>query len=157
MTEGPVPGEDVVAAVDGQRDPSAVLSVAAAWAMLLQAGLRVVTVYEPVLADTRRPEHFSRTHGPSSDPHAYLQGVASRFTDHVVRIELVAIPDPVSVAGGLVDHLAQRPAFAVVAGGQHRTPTLWPGALGELIRNVAPPVLVVPVGASKSDDSGAKA
>jgi len=65
-------GADVVVAIDGGHAPDALLSVGTAWADTLDAPLRVVTVFEPVLADIRNPEHFSRTHGPSSDPLVYL-------------------------------------------------------------------------------------
>jgi hypothetical protein len=57
-----------VVALDGKHSAEALLSTGTAWADALHAPLRVVTVYEPVLPDVRNPDHFSRTHGPSSDP-----------------------------------------------------------------------------------------
>ena len=43
-------GTDVVVALDGFVDSKALLDVAAGWAQQLRASLRLVTVYEPVIA-----------------------------------------------------------------------------------------------------------
>lgn len=145
MSDGPAPGGDVVAALDGHQDPRPLLWTAARWALLLDTSVRIVTVYEPVPADVRRPEHFSRSHGPSSNPVTYLDGMRHHVAEAGLdRIELAAIPDPVSVVGGLTDHLAQRPAVLLVAGGQQAGRHVWPGLLRDLVRTVGPPVLVVP-------------
>ena len=66
---------DVVVALDGVANPDPLLSTGSAWATRLGAALRLVTVYEPVLADLRNPEHFTRSHGPPSDPDVYLESV----------------------------------------------------------------------------------
>ena len=135
-------GPDVVVAVDGRDDPDPLLAVGTAWADTFHAPLRVVTVYEPVLPDIRDPEHFTRTHGPSSDPDRYLQDVTRGLDGH--DVELVAIPDPVSVADGLAEHLESRPALLVVAGGRRGKLHPWPGVVRELVRCIHEPVLVVP-------------
>ncbi|MBV8984190.1 MAG: hypothetical protein JO248_07080, partial [Acidimicrobiia bacterium] len=138
-------GTDVVLALDGRHDPAPLVAVAALWSDLLAAPLRVVTVYAPVLPDVRNPEHFTRVHGPSSDPEAYLRGVTSGLDDGGRRpVELVAISDSVSIAVGLGEHLEARPAFVVVAGGPRTAHHPWPGVVRELVRRVHEPVLVVP-------------
>ncbi len=115
------------------------------WAQLFDAPLRLLTVYEPVPSDIRRPEHFTRSRGPSIDPDLYLRRVSTRWEGSAVRgVESVSIPDPVSAAGGLVDHLTQRPALVLVAGGEHHRHLLTPDVLRSLLRALALPVLVVP-------------
>lgn len=135
---------DVVVALDGVGDPEPLLSAASDWARRLGATLRVVTVYEPVPADLRTPDHFTRAHGPASDPDVYLQSMQRRVVDAGLAgvVEVVAIPDPVSVAAGVVSHLEDREAFLLVVGGRvgaHVTP----GVLRGLLRTVTLPVLVV--------------
>ncbi len=104
------PGSDVVVALDGIGDAEPLLAVAAAWALTLQSRLRIVTVYEPVLADLRRPAHFTRHHGPPGDPDVYLSSMRERVADvGLVEVDTVALPDPVSVAAGLEHHLADAP------------------------------------------------
>jgi nucleotide-binding universal stress UspA family protein len=135
---------DVVVALDGVGDPEPLLSAASAWARRLGATLRIVTVYEPVPADLRTPDHFTRSHAPGSDPDVYLQSMHRRVVDAGLAgvVDAVAIPDPVSVAAGLVSHLEDPAAFLLVVGGRvgaHVTP----GVLRELLQTVALPVLVV--------------
>jgi nucleotide-binding universal stress UspA family protein len=141
-------GGDVVVAVDGRQSPETLLATASRWAGWLDAPLRVVTVYEPVLPDLRNPDHFSRSHGPSSDPVEYLRRVTHGLDDGGRRrVELVAIPDPVSVAEGLSQHLAARPALVAVVGahgGTHREHHLIAGVVRHLLRQVHLPLLVVP-------------
>src|SRR5262249_12171997 len=93
---------DVVVALDGVSDPDAALAAAAEWARALHARLRIARVYEPVLPDLRRPEHFTRDHGPSGDPDVYLAEMRARVADAgLAGIDMVAIADPVSVSAGL--------------------------------------------------------
>jgi nucleotide-binding universal stress UspA family protein len=139
----PVPRDDVVVALDGVADPDPVLSTAVQWARQLGTGLRIVTVYEPTPADLRQPDHYSRSHGPPCDPDEYLEGVR-RLVDGagLTSCTTAAIPDPVSVAVGLAEHLADRPAFLLVLGGpRHRL--RWPSTvLRDLLRASPPPMLV---------------
>ena len=135
---------DVVVAVDGRRDPDILLSAAATAAAALGAGVRIVTVYEPVLADVRHPEHFTRTHGPSYDVDTYLADVARQVPGEVARVERAGIPDPVSIAGGLAEHLDSSPALALVVGSRPGAHHVWPGVVRELVRAVRIPLLVVP-------------
>jgi len=139
----PVPGGDVVVALDGVADPDLVLSTALRWALHLGAGLRIVTVYEPAPPDLRHPDHYSRHHGPPCDPDQYLEGVQQRVDGAgLTSCTTTAIADPVSVAAGLAEHLAQRPAFLLVLGGpRHRRH--WPSTvLRDLLRTSHPPILV---------------
>jgi nucleotide-binding universal stress UspA family protein len=140
----PMPGGDVVVALDGVTDPDLVLSTALPWAQRLGAGLRIVTVYEPTPADLRQPDHYSRSHGPPCDPDEYLESIRRGVdTAGLTSCTTAAIPDPVSVAVGLADHLADRPGFLLVLGGPRRRPR-WPGSvLRDLLRGSPPPMLVV--------------
>ena len=75
-------GSDVVA-VDGVTDPERLLGVAAAWATQLGSGLRIVTVYEPVLFYLDRPGHYTRHDGPAGDPDDYVKSVRDLVVDVV--------------------------------------------------------------------------
>jgi nucleotide-binding universal stress UspA family protein len=137
-------GADVVVALDGGDDPDPVLPTAVAWANHLSAPLRIVTVYEPVPADVRDPQHYSRGHGPSTDPDVYLDAMRRRIDDPgLTGVATAAIGDPVSVAAGLAQHLSQHPALLLAVGGAHHH--LWSSSLTrDLLRGSPPPVLVVP-------------
>jgi len=147
-------GRDVVVALDGVHDAASLLSTAMTWAALLDAPLRIVTVYEPVLPDLRRPGHFTRRHGPPTDPDAYLDDLALRLRRGPDdRIETVALADPVSVADGVAQHLSDRPALLLVAGAPRGTQPLRPGVLRELVHHVSIPVLVVPKAQLEPDEA----
>jgi nucleotide-binding universal stress UspA family protein len=138
-----VPGDDVVVALDGVTDPDPVLSTAVEWALQLGTGLRIVTVYEPVPADLRQPDHYSREHGPPCDPDEYLERMQGRVDGAgLASCSTTAIPDPVSVAVGLAQHLADRPACLLVLGGPRRR-LRWPSTvLRDLLRTSPPPMLI---------------
>jgi nucleotide-binding universal stress UspA family protein len=141
----PTTGCDVAVALDGRHDPEPLLAVAVAWAELLDAPMRLVTVYEPVPADIRDPEHFTRGRGPTVDPDVYLQRMSAELSERVPRgVDRTSIPDPVSVAAGLSDHLAERPARILVAGGQHHRNLFAPGVIRTLLHTLPVPVLLVP-------------
>ena len=135
--------DDVVVALDGVTDPDPVLSTAVQWARQLCTGLRIVTVYEPTPADLRQPDHYSRQHGPPCDPDDYLHGVQGRVDDAgLTSCTTAAIPDPVSVAVGLTEHLADRPACLLVLGGPRRR-LRWPSTVvRDLLRASPPPMLI---------------
>ena len=137
-------GRDVVVALDGVNEPDPLLATAVDWARQLGAPLRIVTVYEPLPADIREPEHYSRRHGPSIDPDVYLGALRPRADlQGLAGVASVAIADPVSVADGVSRHLADNPAFLLVVGGGRRH--VWPSSLVRaLLRRSPPPVLVVP-------------
>jgi nucleotide-binding universal stress UspA family protein len=136
---------DVVVALDGVSDPEQLLATAAGFALKLKAPLRIVTVYEPVLPDLRRPAHYSRSRGPSSDPEIYLEKMRRRANEFgLIAVDTAAIADPVSVVAGLAGHLERRPALLLVTGGRRRTGLrLTPGVIGGLLGIVSLPVLVV--------------
>ncbi|HKA02823.1 MAG TPA: universal stress protein [Acidimicrobiales bacterium] len=138
----PTVGGDVVVGLDGVSDPEPVLSAAVRWALRLGAGLRIVTVYEPTPPDLRQPDHYSRSHGPPCDPDLYLDGIKRGLDGAgLTSCTTAAIPDPVSVAAGLAEHLAERPAFLLVVGGHRRHH--WPtSVLRDLLRASPPPILV---------------
>jgi len=134
---------DVVVALDGVHDPEPLLATAITWADLLHAPLRIVTVYEPVLPDLRRPSHFTRGHGPASDPDAYLDAIARDVQQRHTPVLTMAIADPVGAASGLEQHLESHPASLLVVGGPRRGAHVGPGTVRELLRGAAVPLLVV--------------
>lgn len=138
-------GTDVVVALDGVSDAEPLLAVAAAWAIQLQSRLRIVTVYEPVLPDVRRPEHFTRLHGPPGDPEVYLSSMREHVADvGVLGIDTVAIADAVSVGAGLEQHLGDLPARVLVLGGGHPgKPRLSGGVARHLLAAATVPLLIV--------------
>ena len=138
------PGTDVVVAIDGVTDPEPLLAVAATWATQLKSRIRIVTMYEPVLADLDHPSRYTRDHGPVGDPDDYVKSVRDQVADFPFGVDAVAIADPISVAAGLEDHLADFPARVLVMGGRHPRPLRPSGGIARhLLREVTVPVVVV--------------
>ena len=109
------------------------------------ATVRLVTVYEPVLADLRDPGHFSRDHGPEVDPRIYLEETRSRVVAlGATSVEIAAVADPVSVTAGLIGHLGRNPAALVVVGRPRRAVRLGVGGMRQGLSTVPASVLVVP-------------
>jgi nucleotide-binding universal stress UspA family protein len=142
----PTAGRDVVVALDGRGDAEPLLDVAGAWAGILDAPLRIVTVFEPAPADVRQASHYTRHHGPPGDPFDYL----ARWKDRVLPstetdVAIAAIADPISPAAGLAEHLRAYPAFLLAVGRGHSVATeLGGGVVRNLLRTVPVPLLVVP-------------
>ena len=135
---------DVVVAVDGLGDPEPILTAAAPWAARLHSRLRIVTVYEPVPADLRRPAHYTRHHGPAGDPEDYLEGLRDDLARYgATNVSTAAIPDPISPAAGLQSHLVAHPALLVVVGGRRRDAHPIGGTIRKLVANVSAPMLVI--------------
>ena len=138
------PGTDVVVALDGVTDPEPLLDVATTWATQLKSSMRIVTMYEPVLADLDHPSHYTRDHGPTGDPNDYVKSVLDQVADFPFGVDAVAIADPISVAAGLEEHLADFPARVLVMGGRHSRPLRPSGGITrQLLREVTVPVVVV--------------
>ena len=137
-------GTDVVVAVDGVSDPEPLVAVAAAWATQLGSGLRIVTVYEPVLPDLDHPHHYTRVHGPAGEPDDYVKSVRELVAEFPFAVDALAIADPVGVAAGLEQHLTDVPARMLVLGGRRPEPPKPSGGIARhLLRNLTVPVLVV--------------
>jgi hypothetical protein len=136
---------DVVVAIDGVNDEDWLLATAAEWARTLAARLRIVTVYEPVPADIRNPEHFTRHHGPAGDPEAYLALVRERAAGMgVTGIDTVAIADPINPAAGIEQHLREAPSRLVVLGARRQKARHLPGGVARhLLERAAVPLLVL--------------
>jgi nucleotide-binding universal stress UspA family protein len=135
---------DVVVALDGVGNAEPLLAVAAAWALSLHSRLRIVTVYEPVLSDLRRSQHFTRHHGPPGDPDVYLAAMRDRVADvGLAGVDTVAIPDPVGVSAGIEHHLADAPGRLLVLGGGHRGISLSRGVGRSVLDNATLPMLIV--------------
>jgi nucleotide-binding universal stress UspA family protein len=137
-------GSDVVVALDGAGNGEPLLAVAAAWALTMRSRLRIVTVYEPVLSDLRRSEHFSRYHGPPGNPDVYLAAMRERVADvGLAGVDTVAIHDAVSVSAGIEHHLADAPGRLLVLGGGHRGVSLSRGVARNVLDNATVPLLIV--------------
>jgi hypothetical protein len=137
-------GRDVVVAVDGVGNAEPVLAVGAAWALRFRSRLRIVTVYEPILADLRRPQHYERHHGPPGDPDVYLAAMRQRVADVGLEgVDTGAIPDPVSVGAGLEQHLDDAPARMLVLGGRHQGFRPTAGVARHVLASATLPLLIV--------------
>jgi nucleotide-binding universal stress UspA family protein len=135
---------DIVVAVDGLGDPEQLLEAAAPWAARLQSRLSIVTVYEPVPADLRRPAHYTRRHGPAGDPEKYLEGLCGEVARYgAANVSTAAIPDPISPAAGLHSYLIAHPARLLVVGGRKRDTHPIGGTIRTLLSSVSAPLLVI--------------
>jgi nucleotide-binding universal stress UspA family protein len=133
-------GSDVVVALDGISDPQPLLDAGATWARRLGAGIRLVTVYEPVLAEAGEPTVFVRHWGSSYDTDVYLDIVKERIDDTgLAGVEAVGIRDLLSPAAGLKRHLADSPAQLVVVGAD-RAPA---HVVKDVLESASSPVLIV--------------
>jgi hypothetical protein len=135
---------DVVVAVDGFGDPQPLLAAGATWAARLESRLRIVTVYEPVPADLRRPAHYTRHHGPAGDPEEYLEGLGEDVAGYgASNVSTAAIPHPISPAAGLRSYLLAHPARLFAVGGRKRDTHPIGGTVRTLLSSVSAPMLVV--------------
>jgi hypothetical protein len=133
-------GSEVVVALDGVSDPQPLLDSGAAWARQLGSVLRLVTVYEPVIAEPGDPNLFVRKWGTSYDPHAYLDAVSGRVDKAgLAGLEAIAIRDLDGPAHGLEQHLAGSPGRLVVVGAD-RAPSQ---VVRQLLETARSPLLVV--------------
>lgn len=137
----------VVACIDGTLQSEATIPIALEWAHALGVPLWVVTVAEPIPAPLPgRP--WRRMHGPDEDANRYMATVVERHRDDRVPIDGTVVYDPVSVAGGLVDHLATHPASLVTVATHARRggPRLVFGsAAADIVHRVPMPVLSIPI------------
>ncbi len=133
-------GSDVVVALDGVSDAQPLLDAGASWARQLGSALRLVTVYEPVLAEIGDPTLFVRQWGTSYDPDVYLEAMTERVDDEgLAGVEGVAVRDMLGPAAGLKQHLADFPASLVVVGAD-RAPS---HVVRDLLSTASLPVLIV--------------
>jgi hypothetical protein len=131
---------DVVVALDGVSDPQPLLDAGTAWARRLGASLRLVTVYEPVLAEVGNPSLFVRLWGTSYDPNLYLESMIERVDDAAVTdVKAVAVRDASGPAAGLKQHLSDVPASLVVLGAD-RAPSR---VVRDLLEVALSPLLIV--------------
>jgi len=133
-------GSDVVVAFDGVSDAQPLLDAGTAWARRLGVPLRLVTVYEPVLAEVGDPNLFVRAWGTSYDPDAYLENLMERVDDaRLAGVDAVAIRDMSGPAAGLTRHLATSPASLVVLGANRGLSRV----ARDLLESAASPLLIV--------------
>jgi nucleotide-binding universal stress UspA family protein len=137
----------VVACVDGTPPSELVIPIALEWAGALDVSLSVVTVAEPIPAPLPgRP--WRRLHGPNEDAETYMARVLECHRSDRVRIDGAVVYDSVSVARGLVDHLALHPASVITVATHARRgmPRFVLGSGAAAIVHQAPvPVLAVPL------------
>jgi nucleotide-binding universal stress UspA family protein len=131
---------DVVVALDGVSDTQPLLDAGTAWARQLGVSLRLVTVYEPVLAEVGDPNLFVRLWGTSYDPNVYLEATMERVDNAgLAGVKAVAIRDMSGPAAGLKQHLAHSPASLLVLGAD-RAPSR---VARELLETARSPLLIV--------------
>jgi nucleotide-binding universal stress UspA family protein len=147
VVDGLEPIARIVACVDGSTASEWALPAAAAWAATLRVGMSIVTVAEPVPEPIMSGAATRRRHGPPHAPEGYLRALAAAWVGRGVEVTTAAVYDPVSVAAGLADHLADGPAAMVVVATHGRTglPRLAHGSVAAtIVHQVAAPVLLVP-------------
>jgi nucleotide-binding universal stress UspA family protein len=135
----------LVACVDGSRESETVLPVAVQWAAALDMAPSVLTVAEDALQalSGERPNQF----GPP-DPTGYVNGLVDRLRESAPDTDGEVVRSPLSVARGLQEHLAARPAGLVALTTHARSgfDRLRLGATSaDIVRTSPVPVLAVPV------------
>lgn len=108
----------VVACVDGSSEGEDVVPVAAAWSMLLDTALDVVTVAEPVPEPMTPGEPYRRRHGPQIDAERYVSDLALQVSSSQpgLAVQGHAVYDPIGPTDGLISWLAEHPAQLLVVG-----------------------------------------
>jgi nucleotide-binding universal stress UspA family protein len=135
----------VDACVDGTPASETVIPVAVEWASALSVSLTVVTVAEPIPAPLPGRQ-WRRMHGPDEDADAYIARLVERHRGDHVPVDGTVVYDPVSVPGGLDDHLAQHPASLVTVATRARTGVarlVLGSAAAGILHRVPVPVLTV--------------
>lgn len=137
----------VLACVDGTAASESVVPIALEWARALSVSLSLVTVAEPIPAPVAGRQ-WRRMHGPDEDAENYMNALVERHRMDRVPVDGIVVYDPVSVPGGLVDHVARHPAsvLAVATRGRTGVPRLLLGSTAAAILHQVPvPVLAVAV------------
>ena len=135
----------VDACVDGTAASESVIPVALEWARALSVSLSVVTVAEPIPAPLPGRQ-WQRMHGPDEDAEPYIARLVERHRGDHVPVDGIVVYDPVSVPGGLDDHLAQHPASLVTVATRARTGVarlVLGSAAAGILHRVPVPVLTV--------------
>jgi nucleotide-binding universal stress UspA family protein len=135
----------IVACVDGTPAGEAVVEVAAGWATALAMPLSILTVAEdahPSVRTGQRPNAF----GPPA-PEAYVEELVTRWAGSAPDVVGEVVIDPVSVASGIRQHLAIRPAalVAVATRARRGLDRVRLGSVAaDIVRSSTAPALVVP-------------
>ncbi len=135
----------VDACVDGSAASETVIPVALEWARALSVSLSVVTVAEPIPAPLPGRQ-WQRMHGPDEDAEPYIARLVERHRGDHVPVDGTVVYDPVSVPGGLDEHLAQHPASLVTVATRARTGVarfVLGSAAAGILHRVPVPVLTV--------------
>jgi nucleotide-binding universal stress UspA family protein len=137
----------LVACVDGSARSESVLPAAASWAAALGLGLSIVTVAEPIPEPLTPGAPYRRNHGPQVAAEPYIGELVQRWQDRGVQVDGDVVYDPVSVAGGLADFLASRPAALVAVATRARSGVarlVLGSHAANIVRAVPAPILLVP-------------
>jgi nucleotide-binding universal stress UspA family protein len=135
----------LVACVDGSPESESALPVAVQWAAALDMTLSVLTVAEDALPTLsgERTNQF----GPL-DPTGYVNDLVDRLRERSPGTDGEVVRSPLSVARGLQEHLAARPAGLVALTTHARSgfDRIRLGATSaDIVRTSPLPVLAVPV------------
>jgi nucleotide-binding universal stress UspA family protein len=147
----------VVACVDGTASSETVVPVALEWANALGTSLSVLTVAEPIPAPVAGRQ-WRRMHGPDEDADRYMAALVERHRDDGVSVDGTVVYDPVSVAGGLADQLAEHPASLITVATHARTGVrrlLLGSAAAGILHQAPAPVLAVAI--SRDRERGGRA
>jgi nucleotide-binding universal stress UspA family protein len=135
----------VVASIDGTPASEVVVPIACQWAKALNVSTSLVTVAEPIPAPLPGRQ-WRRLHGPDEDADEYMAALVERHRNPGVPIEGTVVYDPVSVAAGLADHLAEHPASLVTVATRARTGVsrlVMGSAAAGILHRISVPVLIV--------------
>jgi nucleotide-binding universal stress UspA family protein len=137
---------DLIACVDGSAESERVLPVAASWARALDLHMSILTVAEPIPPPARAGGQWWRRHGPPTDADEYIRQLVDRWSTAAPGVRGDVVYDPIGVAPGITEYLANHPA-GLLAVGVHRRQGLeriFVGATtASIVHAASPPVLVV--------------
>jgi nucleotide-binding universal stress UspA family protein len=139
----------VFACVDGTPASETVVPVAIEWAEVLGVPLSVVTVAEPIPAPLPGRQ-WRRMHGPDEDADEYIARLIERQRTDLVPLDGTVVYDPVSVADGLANHLADHPASLMTVATRARTGVsrlLLGSAAAGILHQAPAPALAVAIAA----------
>jgi nucleotide-binding universal stress UspA family protein len=138
-------GGPIVACVDGTPASEVVVPIACQWAKALNVSISLVTVAEPIPAPLPGRK-WRRLHGPDEDADQYMAALVERHRNAGVPVEGSVVYDPVSVAAGLAEHLAEHRASLVTVATRARTGVsrlVMGSAAAGILHRVPVPVLIV--------------
>ena len=137
----------IVACVDGSPTSEQILPLAVAWAVALDMELSILTVAEDIVPPVRSDSGESR-YGERADAESYIEELVQQWRPQCPATDGVVVRDPIGPAGGLRQHLDQRPTGLVALTSHARSG--WQRALlgasaANIVHASVAPCLVAPV------------